>query len=215
MGDLTLDYSTIAVIINLNFFVYVIFIVFLDAMTLLNSSSDKGLKVPQPYSENKLTFGLILISSFYLWGLFILVFITSLFRIDLHGELQIFPLIGSNSGWNSFLQLVGLIIISIATFVACWGRISRWNRAISWGVPSKLETKGMYRWIRHPLYASYYYYFIGFLLVFQSILLLPLLLGIPGYYYMTKIEEDILIEQFGEDYIVYKQSVGRFFPRLW
>ena len=136
---------------------YVIVSFLLDAITLRKPNSNKGSKVPQPYSENKLTFGFILISSFYLWGLFILIFISSLLWIDLYKELQILPLIGSINGWNSFLQLIGLIIISIATIVACWGRLSQWNRAISWGVPSKLETQGMYRWIRHPLYASYYY----------------------------------------------------------
>lgn len=100
----------------------------------------------------------------------------------------------------------------IATIVACWTRITRGIRAIPWGIPEKLETEGIYRWIRHPLYTSYFLYYVGFMLVFQSLIFLPLFLGIPGYYWTSLFEEELLVTHFGEQYLNYQEIAGRFFP---
>ncbi|MHA1942700.1 MAG: methyltransferase family protein, partial [Candidatus Hodarchaeales archaeon] len=78
-----------------------------------------------------------------------------------------------------------------------------------------LETGGMYRYIRHPLYASYCFYFISFLFILQNLLLIFLLLGIPGYYYISIYEEEILIQQFGQEYRDYQKKVKRFIPFIW
>jgi protein-S-isoprenylcysteine O-methyltransferase Ste14 len=45
-------------------------------------------------------------------------------------------------------------------------------------------------------------------------LLIPTLLIVFGIYPTAKAEEEVLIEQFGSDYIRYKHRVGMFFPRL-
>jgi protein-S-isoprenylcysteine O-methyltransferase Ste14 len=51
-------------------------------------------------------------------------------------------------------------------------------------------------------------------MILQNILILPLLIGIYGYYDLSKYEEAILLDHFGEEYSEYQNRVGRFFPRL-
>jgi protein-S-isoprenylcysteine O-methyltransferase Ste14 len=55
--------------------------------------------------------------------------------------------------------------------------------------------------------------FIGLPLVTLSPYLLVLLLGIPGYVITTRNEEEVLLEEFGEEYKEYMIKVGRFVPR--
>ena len=74
--------------------------------------------------------------------------------------------------------------------------------------------KGGFRLVRHPLYASYCYYFIGLPLAMFNYLLFPLILGIIGYYFTAIYEERILVEEFGEEYIEYRKKVGMFIPLI-
>jgi protein-S-isoprenylcysteine O-methyltransferase Ste14 len=51
-------------------------------------------------------------------------------------------------------------------------------------------------------------------LIYQSLLIFPLLIGIYGYYETAKYEEEILVKHFGEEYREYQRRTGRFFPRV-
>jgi protein-S-isoprenylcysteine O-methyltransferase Ste14 len=79
----------------------------------------------------------------------------------------------------------------------------------------KLVQKGPFRIIRHPLYVSYIFILAGLSMVLLTFwLLIPTLFLIIGIYPTAKAEEEILIEQFGEEYINYKRNVGMFFPKI-
>ncbi len=78
-----------------------------------------------------------------------------------------------------------------------------------------LVTSGPYRWVRHPIYTSYFALalslfllttnlFIGLALLALSILLASRVEG----------EEALLLERFGDEYRAYMQRTGRFLPRL-
>ncbi|MEE8232131.1 MAG: isoprenylcysteine carboxylmethyltransferase family protein, partial [Thermoplasmata archaeon] len=78
-----------------------------------------------------------------------------------------------------------------------------------------LVTSGPYRWIRHPIYTSYFAltlslflltanWFIGLALLALSILLASRVEG----------EEALLLERFGDAYRAYMYRTGRFLPRL-
>ncbi len=114
--------------------------------------------------------------------------------------------------YSTYLQIIGLILVLFATTVEILGRIERGKSAISWGVPSKLKTGLGQKIVRHPLYASYIYYFIAFQLIFQSLIFLPLLPGILGYYSIAKYEESILTYEFGDEYRNYQKKVGMLIP---
>lgn len=175
------------------------------------AKNPKRKREKSPPINFRLELGFTAVISLYFWLLFVIIPIDAI----VGQEILYFSLISDLDHINYIVQIFGIILILMGTIVACWGRISRGTRAISWGIPQKLEKSGMYKYIRHPLYASYCYYFIGFVLALQSLLVFPLLLGIIGYYRLSKYEEDILIEVFKDEYREYQQNVGRFFPRLW
>lgn len=79
----------------------------------------------------------------------------------------------------------------------------------------KLVTSGPYRWIRHPLYTFGALLFLSISLIMGS-WLIPLM-GFPTLailIYRTGIEEKKLQDRFGEQYHLYTERTGRFFPRL-
>lgn len=79
----------------------------------------------------------------------------------------------------------------------------------------KLIQNGPFGIIRHPLYVSYIFILLGLSLTLLTYwLLIPTLFIIIGIYSTAKAEEELLIEQFGEQYREYKKKVGMFFPKF-
>jgi protein-S-isoprenylcysteine O-methyltransferase Ste14 len=81
----------------------------------------------------------------------------------------------------------------------------------------KLITTGAYRNIRHPLYLGSLLSFIAIPLVFNSwgALLLMILITIPTLVYRIKVEEKLLLSNFGEAYITYSQKTKKMIPGIW
>jgi protein-S-isoprenylcysteine O-methyltransferase Ste14 len=78
-----------------------------------------------------------------------------------------------------------------------------------------LVTYGPYRWVRHPFYDVVLLWTVSLSLVTANWLLA--ILGLAGFAMMvvrTRIEEEKLIERFGDDYRTYMKRTGRFFPHL-
>ena len=80
----------------------------------------------------------------------------------------------------------------------------------------RLIQDGPYGVIRHPLYVSYILILVGLsLALLMYWLMIPVVCIIVGIYQTAKAEEEVLIEQFGEEYNGYKRRVGMLFPRLF
>jgi protein-S-isoprenylcysteine O-methyltransferase Ste14 len=79
-----------------------------------------------------------------------------------------------------------------------------------------LVTNGVYRRIRHPMYAAHLLYSLGQGLLLNNWLAgwLALITFIPIYYLRVPGEENMLSERFGRDYSSYSAETGRVFPRL-
>lgn len=80
----------------------------------------------------------------------------------------------------------------------------------------KLVTSGPYKFVRHPMYATYYLYNIGIFLITANLLIGGLwlfFLTIIVLYRINK-EENMLIEKFGVAYKNYKATTGAFFPKF-
>jgi len=79
----------------------------------------------------------------------------------------------------------------------------------------RFVVQGIYRWMRHPMYTSFFA-----VLAADFLLTANWLIGLLGVVYSLVIvervghEERILLESFGEEYRQYMQRTGRFFPRL-
>jgi protein-S-isoprenylcysteine O-methyltransferase Ste14 len=79
----------------------------------------------------------------------------------------------------------------------------------------KLVTRGIYRWVRHPLYTIGSSLFISFGMMADNWFIAAL--GIFTFILMairTPKEEANLIEKFGDEYREYMKRTGRFFPKL-
>jgi protein-S-isoprenylcysteine O-methyltransferase Ste14 len=78
-----------------------------------------------------------------------------------------------------------------------------------------LVTTGPYRWVRHPFYGSCLLGVLGTSAAMANWLLLVLAgIGLVLIAVRTRIEEQKLIERFGDDYRRYMAATGRFVPRI-
>ncbi|MFN2136310.1 MAG: methyltransferase family protein [Candidatus Promineifilaceae bacterium] len=79
----------------------------------------------------------------------------------------------------------------------------------------RLVTSGPYRWVRHPLYTIGTTFFFAFGLMADNWFIM--LLGLLTFVVMvlrTPKEEANLIDKFGDAYEAYRQTTGRFLPKL-
>lgn len=79
-----------------------------------------------------------------------------------------------------------------------------------------LCTKGAYRYFRHPIYAAFLSAFnpgLAFLLNNYIYLIWAILLH-PIWHLIISQEEKLPIDMFGDDYVAYQSSTGRFFPKV-
>lgn len=116
-----------------------------------------------------------------------------------------------------------LIVLGTAMIVAgCFMNLSgRFHLGKNWANQIKIYEKhrliqtGLYRWVRHPLYASLILMFYGACLVFRNIaaFLAVTLIFVPFMYYRALQEEGLLIQRFSQ-YKEYRRKTGMFFPRI-
>jgi len=80
----------------------------------------------------------------------------------------------------------------------------------------KLIKEGPYQWIRHPIYTAFIGIGIGFLLLTGNWLIGGAWLSSITIALMTRLkaEEEMMVEQFGDDYVSYQEETGKFFPKL-
>lgn len=91
-----------------------------------------------------------------------------------------------------------------------------WSDSLQLRQGHQLITSGIYRHIRHPIYA------FGWLLGFaQAMLLQNWIAGLSGlvsfavfYFQRVPREEQMMLDEFGEAYRAYMQRTGRVIPRL-
>ena len=113
----------------------------------------------------------------------------------------------------SWIFLIGSIIPAV------WGTvllIGRGNPEGQWENTTRLVTAGIYRRIRHPLYASLLYLGIGIFLknITPATASLLALDGI-AVFLTGVIEEREMKARFGEAYAVYMKSTKRFIPSIF
>jgi protein-S-isoprenylcysteine O-methyltransferase Ste14 len=116
--------------------------------------------------------------------------------------------------------VAGLLLIVAGVAFNIWGRLllkSRWANQIKIYADHTLVTEGPYAVVRHPLYASLIWIFVGGSLVYANPLSLALTLGVfvPMMCVRAKQEDALLLQNFTEGYPPYRARTGMFFPKLW
>jgi protein-S-isoprenylcysteine O-methyltransferase Ste14 len=74
---------------------------------------------------------------------------------------------------------------------------------------------GPYKRVRHPMYTVFFLFSLAVALISANSLLITFafLIGIP-FHWITRNEEKMLTEQFGEEYQEYMKRTGRFLPPI-
>lgn len=93
---------------------------------------------------------------------------------------------------------------------------SNWSVSLELRENHQLISHGVYRWIRHPMYASIWLWGLA-----QGMMLANWLVGwlvIPAfaamYFIRTPREEQLMLDEFGDAYREYARRTGRLVPRL-
>lgn len=116
-------------------------------------------------------------------------------------------------GWRA----PGLLLMVLGAVVNLLGRrvlAENWSDHVRIYADHELIQTGPFRYMRHPLYASLIWIFIGASVSYCNPLALleTLLIFLPAMHYRASLEEKALCAQFGAAYSAYCDGVFRFFP---
>lgn len=139
----------------------------------------------------------------------------------------ILPLIYSVTGWLDFADYalplwmgwLGVVLMGCALFVFARAHVdlkSNWSPSLEIFENHTLVTNGIYKYIRHPMYASQWIWVVA-----QALLLwnwvagpLDLLFFIPFYILRIRAEEKMMLDTFGDAYLEYMKKTGAVVPKL-
>lgn len=123
--------------------------------------------------------------------------------------------------WSSLVGLgetgmmISMIIGYLLLFVGIGLFFKGWRQVHQARQNNELVTDGLYALSRHPQYTGLFIALFGEGVVHWptifSVVLLPIIVFI--YYRLARREERVVIEEFGEQYVLYQQQVPMFFPR--
>jgi protein-S-isoprenylcysteine O-methyltransferase Ste14 len=135
----------------------------------------------------------------------------------IHAHIGRMPLPGLGGAAN-LLALLGAALVLLGTIVNIAGRVQlreNWADQATVYADQQLVTGGVYRLVRHPLYASLIWMGIGAALVYGNAAALAavLLVFVPMMRYRAHLEEVALLARFPA-YAGYQARVGRLIPRF-
>lgn len=137
------------------------------------------------------------------------------------------PLIYSVTNWLDFADYqlptwmgwLGVILLACALFIFARAHIdlkANWSPTLEIRQDHTLVTNGIYRFIRHPMYASQWLWVIAQILLLQNWLAGPLdlLFFIIFYTLRVQAEEKMMLDTFGDEYRVYMEKTGGVIPKF-
>jgi protein-S-isoprenylcysteine O-methyltransferase Ste14 len=147
-----------------------------------------------------------------------------LFTILIPGTVAVYiPLIiarGKVISLQPLLLVSGILFMVLGATIYAW---TVWNFA-SFGsgtplpidAPKKLVVRGLYRFVRNPMYLGVILVILGWVAIFAYgwLLLYALVVWVVMNLFVVVYEEPRLKELFGEDYESYRMAVGRWVPRV-
>ena len=91
-----------------------------------------------------------------------------------------------------------------------------WSPILEIKENQKLIKDGVYKYIRHPMYTQLLLWNIlqGILLCNYFVEFFGILTMVIFYFSRINSEEELMIEEFGEEYIKYMENTGRLFPKF-
>ncbi len=146
---------------------------------------------------------------------------------SLWGVAILLPLLHMFTRWLSFADYslpAWAGWVGVATFgVALWllwrshtDLGQNWRMTTELREEHKLITSGVFLYIRHPMYSAHWLWGIAQALLIHNWIagLASLVIFLPLYLLRVGHEEQMMLEQFGEEYRLYMRRTGRVIPRL-
>lgn len=127
---------------------------------------------------------------------------------------------GSFGAGSRVYPVAGLLLIACGLIVR-WRAIFALKRQFTVDVSitkdHRIVREGVYRFVRHPAYAGSLASFLGLGLYFSNyISLLVIFLPIcSAFLYRIHVEEKVLVEHFGNEYVAYRASTKRLIPGIY
>ncbi|MFW9814056.1 MAG: isoprenylcysteine carboxylmethyltransferase family protein [Candidatus Thorarchaeota archaeon] len=125
--------------------------------------------------------------------------------------------------WTRFpfeevFQWTGVFIAIPPIFFLVWVHRhldTQWSIALELQEDHKLITSGPYKSVRHPMYLGIFIYTLGLALVASDILVfIFFIFSIWVNYERIPDEEQMMIDEFGEEYLEYMKQTGKLLPRF-
>ena len=119
---------------------------------------------------------------------------------------------------GELVKWLGIIIAIAPLFYLVWVHQhldTQWSIALELQEDHKLITSGPYSRVRHPMYLGIFVYTAGLILIASDLLVFVFFaFSIWVNYRRIPSEEEMMIEQFGDEYREYMKRTGRLFPRI-
>lgn len=116
------------------------------------------------------------------------------------------------------VALFGLSFTVVGMWFGLWARVMlhrMWGETGAVGHQHALLCTGPYRLMRHPVYAGVIVAAVGTAIIFRRVeCFLGVLLIAAGFWFKLRIEEQLMLQQFGEEYARYRSTVRALIPFL-
>jgi len=145
----------------------------------------------------------------------------------LWGGMFVLPVLYAATSWLDFANYtlpawtgwLGVVLIGGSVFVFWRAHADlglNWSPTLEIREKHTLITRGIYSVIRHPMYASQLLWSVAQILLLQNWIVgfSSLVVFFPFYFMRVPAEEQLMLEQFGDQYRSYMQKVGAVFPKL-
>ena len=119
---------------------------------------------------------------------------------------------------NNVLRIIGLILLGLGVFaftVSVLQMKDNWRAGVQREEKTELVTTGIYSISRNPAFFGFDLMYIGILITFFNWILCVVTCVVMVLFHLqiVNVEEDFLIEAFGDEYIKYRKKVCRYLGR--
>ena len=114
-----------------------------------------------------------------------------------------------------YLGIVTAILGDIVFVISVWTMKDSWRAGVSPTDKTELVTTGIYQISRNPAFLGFDLVYVGICLMFFNwvLLLVSVFAMLMFHLQIVNVEEEFLLDFFGEEYISYKKKVNRYFGR--
>ena len=119
---------------------------------------------------------------------------------------------------TSSVWWLGLVLTAVGVGISIWARVSlgaNWSGVVTLKDGHELVRKGLYRWIRHPIYTGILLAMIGTAMIKGHLRgWMGFLVVLAAFYFKARREEGFLRQEFGDGFEEHAKRTGMFLPKL-